>query len=211
MAEKAEIHLLDKQGNRTSSEPIKVMYNPTDYTFSEGASLKKTKAGQLQFQKMERGTLTVKLLFDTYEKRTDVRDETYKIANLLRPSVGGQEKNRPNICLFAWGGFTYKGVITKVDQKFILFLDSGIPVRAELTVTFTSFESQEDLKKQLGLDACRKLWTVKTGDRLDLIAHAALLDARQWRKIAELNDIIDPLAFPQAEDIGKNIIIPDIS
>ncbi len=211
MAEKAEIHLLDKEGKKQAGKkPIKVMYNPTSYTFAEESEIKKTKSGKLQFKKMSRSPLTVTLFFDTYEEDSDVREETSKIANLLKPAVSGKEKNRPNICLFAWGGFTYKGVITKVDQKFILFNTNGVPVRADLTVTFTSFESQEDLKKQLGLEACRKLWTVKPGDRLDLIAHSALLDVNQWRKIAEVNDILDPLSFPQENDIGNTIIIPDL-
>ncbi len=211
MAVKAEIHLLDKKGKKQAKKkPIKVMYNPTDYTFSEQAKIKKTKSGKLKFKKMERSPLTVTLFFDTYEKNTDVRDETFKIANLVKPAVPGKEKSRPNICLFAWGGFAYKGVITKVDQKFTLFNKEGVPVRADVTVTFTSFESQKELKKQLGIEACRKLWTVKPGDRLDLIAHEALLDANQWRKIAEINNILDPMTFPQEIDIGSTIVIPDL-
>lgn len=209
MAEKAEIHLLDKDGKNVQKK-IKVMFNPTDYTFSETAQVEKKKNGQLEFKKMSRADFTVTLFFDTYEDKKDVRTKTNEIANLLKPVVEGKEKKRPNLCLFAWGGFAYKGVITKVDQKFILFLDSGIPVRAEVTVSFKCFESDKDLEKKAGTEACRKFWTVKTGDRLDLIAHFALRDVNQWRKIAEVNNIINPIVFPEEDDIGNNIVIPDI-
>lgn len=209
MAVKAEIHLLDKEG-KNATKKIKVMFNPVEYTFSEGAEVEKKKTGQLEFKKMSRSDFTVTLFFDTYEEQTDVRKKTVEIANLIKPVVEGQEKKRPNLCLFAWGGFAYKGVISKVDQKFILFLDSGIPVRAEVTVTFKCYESDEELEKKLGTDACRKLWTVKTGDRLDLIAHFALRDVNQWRRIAELNNIVDPLMFPEQSDLGTTIVIPDI-
>lgn len=209
MAEKAEIHLLDKDGKNVQKK-IKVMFNPTEYTFSEAAEIEKKKNGQLEFKKMSRSDFSVTLFFDTYEEKKDVRTKTNEIADLLKPTVEGQEKKRPNICLFAWGGFAYKGVITKVDQKFILFLDSGIPVRADVTVAFKSFESDEELEKKAGTEACRKLWKVKTGDRLDLIAHFALRDVNKWREIAQINKIINPISFPEENDVGRTIIIPDI-
>ena len=209
MAEKAEIHLLDKDGKNVQKK-LKVMFNPTEYTFSEAAEIEKKKNGQLEFKKMSRSDFSVTLFFDSYEEKKDVRIKTNEITDLLKPTVEGQEKKRPNICLFAWGGFAYKGVITKVDQKFILFLDSGIPVRADVTIAFKCFESDEELEKKAGTEACRKLWTVKTGDRLDLIAHFALRDVSQWREIAEINKIINPISFPGDNDIGRTIVIPDI-
>lgn len=209
MVEKAEIHLLDKDGKK-STKTIKVMYNPTEYTFSESAELDKKENGQKEFKKIKRDDFTVTLFFDTYETKEDVRNKTKELADLLRPSVPGQEKNRPNICLFAWGEFAYKGLVTKVDQKFIMFNDKGIPVRAEVAVKFESHESDEEIKDNSGTEACRKLWTIKAGDRLDIIAHFALRDVNQWRKIAEINEIMDPMIFPEEKHIGQTIVIPDI-
>ena len=45
MPEKAEIHLLDKAGN-VATKKIKVMFNPTKYTFSESAQLESKENGQ---------------------------------------------------------------------------------------------------------------------------------------------------------------------
>ena len=209
MAEKAEIHLLDKAGN-SATKKIKVMFNPTKYSFSESAQLDIKENGQKEFKKIKKDDFTVTLFFDTYEAKEDVRNKTKEIAELLIPSVEGQEKKRPNICLFAWGEFSYKGLITKVDQSFIMFNDKGIPVRAEVTVKFESYESDEEIEDNSGTGACRKLWKIKAGDRLDIIAYFALRDVNKWRKIAEINEIMNPMIFPEEKHIGETIVIPDI-
>ncbi|MNL54211.1 hypothetical protein D3C87_1775220 [compost metagenome] len=50
---------------------------------------------------------------------------------------------------------------------------------------------------------------VKSGDRLDLIANEALKEPLAWRRIAELNKIVNPIGFPGKNDIGRTLVIPD--
>ncbi|MCD4797489.1 MAG: hypothetical protein K8R19_00570 [Methanosarcinales archaeon] len=209
MVEKAQIKILDDGGDET--ETIDVMFNPEDYTVSLSGAFK-TKKGQESrpsFDKVEIKDFTIKSFFDTYETQSDVREKTNKIAKLLMPFVEGSERKRPPICLFVWGKFKYKGTIHKLDQKFTMFLETGIPVRAELTFTFKSVATPQEYAEYMGIEACRKVWTVKSSDRLDLIAHKALKNAALWRKIADENNIDDPIAFPQTHDIGKTLVIPD--
>lgn len=203
MAEKAEIQIED------TGAKIKVMFNPTEYTISESAEVIR-KNNQLEFNKFLRNDFTVTLFYDTYELKTDVRDKIKEISELLKPTKDGAMRMRPKICIFTWGKFTYRGIICKVDQKFILFNNEGIPVRAEVTVTFKDVETMQEFKENAGKDKCRKLWTVRTGDRLDLIANKALFDSGKWRIIAEENGIDEPHKFPETEDIGRQLIIPDI-
>ena len=161
------------------------------------------------FNKVNLEDFTVKLIFDTYDDKTDVRKQTNEIGKLVMPTVEGQKKKKPPICLFVWGNFTYKGVIYKLSQKFTLFLSDGTPVRAELNVTFKAVVTPQEYAKNMGMEACRKAWTVKSGDRLDLIANETLKDPALWRKIAKENNIDNPLSFPKDIDIGKILIIPD--
>ncbi len=215
MVVKAIIKVLD------TNDDIVVMFNPNEYTVSISAEMdstdskKKSKDTIPFFNKMNVQDFTVKLIFDTYEKHdntpagTDVRTLTKKIAKLVTPFVEGTVKKKPPVCLFVWGSFKFKGVIYKLDQKFTLFLPSGIPVRAELTVTFKSVATPQEYAKNMGMEACRKLWTVKKGDRLDIIAHLMLKDSHLWRKIANENNIENPLTFPGDDDIGRILIIPD--
>ncbi len=208
MVEKAKIVILD------TNETIDVMFNPRDYTVSTSADMGEEDSTPF-FNKVNVDDFTVTLLFDTYEKHdnvaagSDVRDITKKIAALVMPFVEGKEKKKAPVCLFSWGKFTYKGIIYKLSQKFTMFLPEGIPVRAELTVTFKSVATPEEYAKNMGIEACRKVWTVKSGDRLDIIAYKALKDAALWRKIADENNIDNPLAFPGYDDIGRILVIPD--
>ncbi len=211
-AAKAKITILDGPNAR---DEIEVMFNPSDYSVVSTAQLDDKNKKDITFKSVNIEDFTVKLIFDTYEKHKnvesgkDVRKLTENITRIMMPFKEGKKGKRPPVCLFSWGKFAYKGIISKIDQKFILFLPDGTPVREELTVIFKSVMTAEEYAKNMGLEACRKVWTVKSGDRLDLIADSELKDAFLWRKIADENQIEDPLKFPLDDDIGKRIVIPD--
>lgn len=187
---------------------IEVMFNPKDYTVS--TTVQTTGEGsKIQFNEVKMPEFSVPLFFDTYEKQgaeRDVRKLTEKIAKLTTPTVTKKNIKTPPECLFVWGGFSYQGIIVKVDQKFTMFLESGVPCRAELAVTFKSNVTKEKFTSKT---SSRKMYIVKSGDRLDLIAHRMLKDATLWRKIADENSIDNPLVFPRDSDIGRILLIPD--
>lgn len=208
MVEKAKIRVLEGPDKGDIDFPPATMYNPVDYTIKK--EIQKTgKGGKIQFNYVDIPEYSIKLLFDTYEKKTDVREHTEKIVSLLKPTIKGKHTKRPPICLYVWGSFSYRGIVSKVDQKFLLFIESGIPVRAELNVTFSSVLIKEEEAELSSKSDSRKLWPVKSGDRLDIIAYSALKDPAQWRKIAEANQIDNPLLFPKPEDVGRILIIPE--
>jgi nucleoid-associated protein YgaU len=211
-AVKAKITILDGPHAR---DEIEVMFNPSEYSVASIAQLDEKNKKDITFKSVNIEDFTVKLIFDTYEKHKDnesgkdVRKVTENITRIMMPFKEGKKGKRPPVCLFSWGKFAYKGIISKIDQKFILFLPDGTPVREELTVIFKSVMTAEEYAKNMGIEACRKVWTVKSGDRLDLIADSELKDASLWRRIADENQIDDPLKFPMDDDIGRRIIIPD--
>lgn len=204
MAEKAKIIPLEGGGG-----PIEVMFNPNEYTLSFEATYT-GEDSKKQFLKTEVPDFTVTLFYDTYEKGTDVRKETLKVTSLLYPTVRGAKTMQPPTCLFIWGGFTYRGILKKITQKYTMFLPTGVPVRSILDITFETKELEMKVEEDKGLQACRKLWTVKSGDRLDLIANQALRDPTQWRQIAKLNKIANPFSFPSKNDFGRTLVIPDL-
>ena len=83
-----------------------------------------------------------------------------------------------------------------------------LPSNVEL-VGAAKTRTPEEVLEAMGKPECLKVWTVKMGERLDVIAHKVLRDPLLWRAIAELNDIADPLTFPGPGDIGRPIFIPD--
>ncbi len=209
MADKAEIIVLDE--NNKETDRFAVLFNPNEYSYTREAKYSNSGNGSPQFLGFDLQPFVVSLFYDSYESREDVRAlYTDKIANLTEPSVPGQKTKHPPVCIFSWGKFNLKGTIQKVEQKFTMFLETGIPVRAQLTIAFNPIATAKEIEKLTGSEACRKLWIVKSGDRLDLIAASTLKDPRLWRLIAKTNKIANPLVFPTKDDIGARLIIPDL-
>ena len=200
---KATITNLDK------NKSFPVMFNPTEYTFGQSSDTA-IKKGAMETKGVTLDDFTVTLFFDAYEDKKDVRKLIEPLRKLIDYTVERKDTKRPPICLFSWGGFTYKGVISKFSQKFTLFLSTGLPVRAEVTVTMKNAPTDKELAKLIGAEACRKLWQVKMGERLDWIAYQTLKDPHQWRAIAQENGIEDVYSFPQPEDVNRILVIPDI-
>ncbi|WP_350340489.1 CIS tube protein [Paenibacillus hexagrammi] len=142
MALKKAMIIVDK-GN--SKENLEVLFNPSEYSLDTSNSYSwNTVPGMSmpigQFISGGTTSLTMDFFFDTYEKGTDVRDYTRKISGLLDVE---SELHAPPICRFVWGSLDFQGVVEKVTQSFTMFLDSGIPVRAKLKVTFRSWHNKK--------------------------------------------------------------------
>ncbi len=76
-------------------------------------------------------------------------------------------------------------------------------------MTFQSVLTEKEELESQGLNNCRKLARVISGDRLDLLAYRETGDPSFWRQIAELNDLEDPLLFPLSIQTGSELVIPD--
>jgi hypothetical protein len=193
---KAAILNLDSGG-----APIRCMFNPKEYTFNKTNSWKAgdTKGSNvppLEFEKGQPATLQLQLLFDTYADGSDVRKEfTDDIWKLMQVDEDLKDKKnkkgRPPRVRFQWGKtWSFEGVITKISQKFTLFLPDGTPVRATLDVTFQQSRDESLYPRQNptsgGQDTVH-LWTVQEGDTLAWIAYKEYGDTSLWRTIADAN------------------------
>ncbi|WP_242538552.1 CIS tube protein [Trinickia acidisoli] len=191
-----------------SGKSIDVMYNPAELSLNQRAVVQ-GEGNNVWFSRTEPDDLVVTLLFDTYEKRTDVRKKTNEILALTEPWPAKAGAKVPPTVRFLWADRLFTGIVTHVAQKFTMFLPSGVPVRADLTVTLKEVLTDAEEIKAQGLDNCRRLWTVSASDRLDLIAYDVLGDRSQWRLIADANGIYDPIGFPGRRWTGVTIAIPD--
>ncbi len=190
------------------SERVDVMFNPSEYSVesSNRFSWKPSPGLSLpiaQFISGETTSLSMELFFDTYEAGTDVRKKTMQIAGLLDVD---KDLHAPPLCKFVWGSLQFKGVAEKVTQRYTMFLDSGIPVRAVLNVTFRAVQSvTEQLKKIPRQSADRtKQRAIKQGEQLWQIAAEEYDDPSLWREIARANQIENPKKL----EPGSMILIP---
>ena len=198
---------------------IPCMFNPEDYTIAQTNSYQLVYENGADVPKMEfsgAGERSLKLntlYFDTYELKIDVTLITRLLFNLMKPSVEYEHENetkkRPSPVIFRWGMFEFYAVITTCSQKFTMFLPNGLPVRAEVQVEFkqhlkTDMYLNQPQNPTSGGGPVERIWKVKAGDRLDLIAAQVYRDSTEWRLIADRNRIADPMAIRA----GQNLRIP---
>lgn len=193
--------------NLDTHERINVLFNPKEYTISKWNSWQRaaTSGANLPsttFASGQPSSMSVQLFFDTYETKMDVRSHTNRIAKLMEVSIreeGEGKKLRPPKVKFHWGlTWTFKAVITQMTQKFTLFLPTGTPVRATVDVTFQQIEDESSFPGQnptSGGAAGRRTHVVAPGETLDLIAFEELGDASLWRRLADVNGIVNPFAL----------------
>lgn len=193
--------------NTQTTERFSVMYNPEEYQLEQGNTFAEIGVPGLHAPPLQyvRGTLRVlsmELFFDTYEQRQDVRDYTGKIVGLLDKSP---RTNAPPVLVFSMGQFHFQCVLAQVGQRFTMFLRSGTPVRATLTVRFQEYQRIE-IQIQRGLFlGPPTLHRMAEGQTLSAIAATYLGDPQRWREIAEANNIDDPLHIP----VGSPLVIPE--
>ncbi len=198
-------------------EEIKVLFNPNEYVISTNNSYRaETAPGtdnlMLQFIGGGTSSLSMTLYFDTYSQislknsqtdslqtvkdsisgdREDVRLYTDKITDLMKID---SETHCPPRVVFAWGSLSFNAVIESVQETYTMFLPSGKPVRAKLTVSFKGTkEAANNAKKTVLHSPDRtKQRSLRGMDQLWNMAGEEYGDPAMWRVIARENGILNP-------------------
>lgn len=212
---KAKIKIYREKG----TEEIPVLFNPAEYNLTESANYAEKSipglAGPVtQYISGAAATLTMTLMFDTYEtspsesggdvaakmdarggagevKPTDVSLLTKKIIALTQ--IDGS-LHRPPICEFLWGPLHFKGVVVSVNQTYTMFMEDGMPVRAKLDVTFKAVLDLAQSSKASPFESPdrTKSRTIRQGVQLWTLAWEEYGDPEMWRVIARENGLLNP-------------------
>ena len=78
------------------------------------------------------------------------------------------EAHRPSYVVIAFGELMFKGQLTKMKEKYLLFNNKGVPLRAEVRLEFTAYMDEDEAKKKatkFSPDMSRII-VVKEGDTL---------------------------------------------
>lgn len=186
---------------------IEVLFNPSEYRIGKAnnfaqAAVPGLGAPLLQFVSGNLRTLEMELFFDTYEAHrhagTQVNPALSDVRALTRPVVDlmaiDPETHAPPVILFTWGDLTFTGVLAQVRQRFTMFLESGVPVRAQLEITINEWTSElteaKEVKRQTA-DYSRR-HEVGRGETLAAVAHRFYGDPAKWRPIALANGVVAP-------------------
>jgi nucleoid-associated protein YgaU len=186
--------------NMEAGEIITVSYNPTDYSLAKGAQIAEIgipglDSPLLQFIRGTNERLTLRLFFDTTDDQADVREKTEKFYQL---AIMDSHTHAVPRCMIAWGesgmikgdNTHFIGIVENINQNFTLFNSNGIPLRAELEMTFREYRTLEEQVNEL--HSYTRTRSIKRGDTLSRIAAEEYKDPGEWRIIAEKNNITDP-------------------
>jgi nucleoid-associated protein YgaU len=180
---------------------VQCAFNPKEYGVTKknkwaAPPAKGQNLAEYEFGGGDPSTMTLALMFDTFNTGEDVRtkytDKVWKLMDVDSSLHDRRAKSgRPPRVLFQWGhAFGFIAVITSITQKFVLFKDDGTPVRATLDVSFQQVVESGLRPPQnptSGGDGGSREWTVKDGDSLASIAYAEYGDSNAWRSIADVN------------------------
>jgi hypothetical protein len=207
---------------------LEVQFNPNEFTLNKGAQIAEIAipgldSPILQFIRGQTETLSLELFFDTTdagmgEGATSVTDKTDEFYRLVKID---NDIHAPPILLFSWGEvfpgqrsyksiedeavgsarFGFKCIVESIQQRYTLFSPEGVPLRATLTVSLKEYKTLTDQIEELNLRSGdhTQAHVVQRGDTLSHIAGQIYNDPAAWRRIAQFNDIIDPLALSPGE------------
>jgi LysM repeat protein len=193
-----------------SKEFIEVMFNPEEYSLNRdnnfaSQAIPGLSSPLLQFAHGNLRTLEMELLFDTYEKLKDVRLQTERFIHLMEidPAL-----HAPPVLIVSWASLQFRCVLMRANQKFLLFLDDGRPVRARITASFTEFIDAEHEALEVKRETAdyTKQHTVLQGETIAGIAFRYYSNPTLWRPIAVLNRLDNPRDL----SAGQQLAIPSL-
>ena len=193
-----------------NGQAFDVMFNPEEYTLNKdnnfaSQTIPGLSSPLLQFVHGNLRTLEMELFFDTTQQRSDVRDATGRVTDLLKID---SDLHAPPVLRVEWASLQFRCVLARVSQKFIKFLEDGRPVRARLNVTFNEFIDEEREAKEVNRQTAdfTKFHVVTGGETLASIATLHYQDPQKWRPIAIANGIDDPRAI----EAGQSLSVPSL-
>lgn len=203
--EKAKFIVL--KGLRTGAV-IPLQFNPSTYSLEENNEFSEKKLMGLkgvvnQFTGSKKSDLALELLFDSTALGTDVR---LLIAPLYLLSNIDNTLHAPAPCKFVWGGFFYDGIVSALKKEFVFFFSSGIPARVKISLTLKPYvevkQSVQEANYQSS-DISKKRVLIE-GDSVFEMANREYKDPSMWRKIAQMNDVENPLNI----SFGTELFLP---
>jgi len=182
--------------NLDTEEEIEVLFNPREYVIEKKTPWTEMQvfgmdSPPVQFTMGERKRLTMELFFDTSEVKTDVREYTGKMEELMM--VNAQE-HRPPLLRFSWGNLSFDCVLEDLVQRFTLFSNDGTPLRAILKTVFKEYATaaeQLSTTRRESADHTKRM-VIREGEKISSIAAREYNDPGKWRVIAKANKIEDP-------------------
>ena len=208
-------------------EQIPVQFNPSEYkitkrnAFSE-KTRRKNDEPTVNFNGKPYDTLSVKLYFDCDVITSassmitgavgalfgaEDKDITKTIEKICSMTNIDGESHKPPEAAFVWGATQFVGFVESVVVSYTMFDKTGKPLRAIVDLSMRGVNGGASEKKSPFMSPDRTKARVMSEDNnIWNIARNEYGDVREWRRIADANDIMNPLDIP----IGEILRVPSI-
>lgn len=180
--------------------PLPILFNPETLSFSKStrwtakASVERN-APVPTYDGGEGETLTLKLFLHASFVPMGISVYIGLLKMLMnKPPV---LLDQPPLVQFVWG-FTHSAMsyIESMDYEYKLFTPGGAPLTADITLRLKEYDmgwlSLLPINPTSRSEA-RKTWIVTEGETIDWIAFQEYGDSAQWRHIAKVNNLANPM------------------
>lgn len=210
--QKASLVVVRQDQDDSSVEELVFPINPASVTMERVSREigSPTAGGSENRQQTASQPLTISFTahFDTYETRKDVRTEYIsKLEEFAQVQPG---LHKVVTLHFVWGNLSSQssGVfdLESFRVTYSMFLPDGTPVRCSVDLTLTEVVDPDEEGRQRESPDHAKVYVVRRGDTLQSIAQREYDDPAEWRRIADANDIDDPMYLRA----GTRLLVPPI-
>ena len=212
----------------TSVDQIPVQFNPSEYKITDRSvysqrSRRKKDEPAISFNGGMLSTLEVTLIFNNDEFLSlssavksvanmitgdDSKDITKTINKIASRTKMDGESHQPPGCMFVWGSLQFAGYVESVGVNYTMFDKSGKPLRATVDLTMQGFNKAASERSSPLMSPDRtKARTMTEDSSIWCLAEKEYGDAREWRRIADANNIMNPLDIP----VGQVLRVPSIN
>jgi hypothetical protein len=118
---------------------------------------------------------------------------------------------RPNFVQLSWAQLQFRCVLTSMSVDYKLFRPDGTPIRAEASLTFTSFTSSTTLSRSTAVESkdITRIVTLLPGDTLPSLCQTIYGNSIYYLDVARFNNIFSfrnlktgmQLAFPPLDQL----------
>ncbi len=220
---------------KNPAEAIPIQFNPSEYKITEGTKYSQRERLRrdepvVSFAGNPMAKLELKLYFDndeiysmismgvagataamnlingTESEDKDIKKTIDKITALTK--IDGEEHAPPNLA-FVWGSMQFVGNVSDVVTTYTMFDKSGKALRAVVSLTMVGGYNNSGGERQSPLmSPDRTKARIMTEDsNIWNIAEREYGDTREWRRIADANNIMNPLDVP----VGTVLKVPSIN
>jgi hypothetical protein len=187
-----------------NGDAITVQFNPANLRVTMSNTLRAdnrsggSSPNTAQHVDKSSSTLTIELIFDTTNDSSDVRAKTQAIADkFMKPEDDGRAPKR---CLFQWGRFGFRGLVTSYGETLDFFAPEGVPLRATVSLTLTEDRFQDMKGDDSVHAAARNTPSFSPAPSLPEAGPPPGAPATDWQSTALYNGIESP-RFPDVAGI----------